>query len=276
MANYTKIVDFAVKDTLPISDPLKIITGTAHNNEYVAIQNAIATKLDSVHTQTEKTSIEQADEFTIADYGSAYSAKRITFANLLAARISGLLNSVKLPASTTANRDSSPAVGYLRYNTDLGQFEGYGSSGWGKVGGGTTGGSTDAAFYENDATITTSYTIGQASLISGATVTIATPGVVTLTGHGFIADSQVFFQTTGALPTGLLVDTGYWVIATGLTANAFQLSLTQGGAAINTSGTQSPTHSCGKLKNATSAGTITTATGVTVTIPTNATWFVGL
>jgi len=141
--------------------------------------------------------------------------------------------------------------------------------------GGTTGGSTDAAFYENDATITTSYTIGQASLISGATVTIATPGVVTLTGHGFIAESQVFFETTGALPTGLLVDTGYWVIATGLTANAFQLSLTQGGAAINTTGTQSGTHSCGKLKNATSAGAMVLATGVTITIPSGATWSIG-
>ena len=146
MANYNKITDFSIKDSLPISDPLKIVRGTDHNNEFLAIQTAVATKTDSTHLQTEKTSIEQADEFTIADSGSAYSAKRITFANLLFARISGLLNSVKLPASTTANRDSSPAVGYLRYNTDLGQFEGYGSSGWGKVGGGTTGGSTDAAF----------------------------------------------------------------------------------------------------------------------------------
>jgi hypothetical protein len=140
---------------------------------------------------------------------------------------------------------------------------------------GAAGGGADKVFYENDATITTSYTIGQAGLISGATVTIATPGVVTLTGHGFIAGSQVFFKTTGALPTGLLVDTGYWVIANGLTANTFQLSLTQGGVAINTTGTQSGTHSCGKLKNATSAGTVTIATGVTVTIPTNATWSIG-
>ena len=181
-----------------------------------------------------------------------------------------------IPARTTVQRDAdTPAVGYFGYNRTTNSFDGYGAAGWAGIGGGTSGGGTDKAFYENDATITAPYTIGQAGLLPGATVTIATPGVVTLTGHGFIADSQVFFETTGALPTGLLVDTGYWVIATGLTTNAFQLSLTQGGAAINTTVTQSGTHSCGKLKNATSAGAITIATGVTITIPSGATWSIG-
>ena len=198
----------------------------------------------------------------------------LTAANIFIGKTSATGSAI-LPASTTANRDGSPVVGYLRYNTNLSQFEGYGSSGWGKVGGGTTGGSTDAAFYENDATITTSYTIGAAGLISGATITNASPAVVTLTGHGFILDSQVFFETTGGLPTGLTVDTGYWVISAGLTANAFELSATQGGAAINTSSAGSGVHSCGKLKNATSAGTQTIATGATVTVPTGATWVIG-
>jgi len=176
-----------------------------------------------------------------------------------------------LPAGTTANRDGSPTTGYLRYNTSLSQFEGYGSSGWGKVGGGTTGGSTDAAFYENDATITTSYTIGQASLISGSTFTNGSANVG-LTGHGFIADSQVFFKTTGTLPTNFTFDNGYWVIATGLTADIFQLSLTQGGAAIVAGSAGTGTHSCGKLKNANSTGTITIVTGASITIPSGATW----
>ena len=183
--------------------------------------------------------------------------------------------SADIPVVTTAQRDTVPSFGRLQANPDLSRIEWWNGSAWTPAGGGATGGGTDAAFCENDATITTPYTLGQASLISGATVTISTPGVVTLTGHGFIADSQVFFETTGALPTGLLVDTGYWVIAAGLTTNAFQLSLTQGGAAINTTGTQSGTHSCGKLKNATSAGTMTIATGVTITIPSGATWVIG-
>lgn len=75
------------------------------------------------------------------------------------------------------------------------------------------------------------------------TISIAAPGVVSYTAHGLQAGAPLKFSTTGLLPTGLLPDTLYYVIAAGLTANAFQLSATKGGAAINTSGTQSGVHS---------------------------------
>jgi hypothetical protein len=75
------------------------------------------------------------------------------------------------------------------------------------------------------------------------TITIATPGVVSLTSHGLVAGSAFSFTTTGALPTGITAGTKYYVIASGLTANAFQFSETVGGSAVNTSGTQSGTHS---------------------------------
>lgn len=75
------------------------------------------------------------------------------------------------------------------------------------------------------------------------TVTIAVPAVFSATGHGLVEDQAVRLKTSGALPTGLAELTTYYVIATGLTANAFRLSATQGGAAINTSGTQSGQHS---------------------------------
>lgn len=74
------------------------------------------------------------------------------------------------------------------------------------------------------------------------TVTIASPAVFTLTGHGLNAGDTVQFTTTGALPTGLSVGTTYYVISTGLTANTFEVSATAGGVAINTSGTQSGVH----------------------------------
>lgn len=76
------------------------------------------------------------------------------------------------------------------------------------------------------------------------TVTIASPGVFTLNAHGFAAGDPVYFTTTGALPTGLSANTIYYVISAGLTANAFQVSLLPGGTAVNTSGTQSGTHTC--------------------------------
>jgi len=74
------------------------------------------------------------------------------------------------------------------------------------------------------------------------TVTIASPGVVTDTAHGLTIGTQVSFTTTGALPTGLLPATNYFIIAAGFTANSYQLALTFNGAAINTSGTQSGVH----------------------------------
>lgn len=75
------------------------------------------------------------------------------------------------------------------------------------------------------------------------TVTIASPAVFTKNGHQLSAGDKVVFATTGALPTGLTAGTTYFVIATGLTSNDFEVAATEGGAAINTSGGQSGTHS---------------------------------
>lgn len=75
-----------------------------------------------------------------------------------------------------------------------------------------------------------------------ATVTIAAPGVFTATSHGYIAGDSVVFTTTGALPTGIVANTVYFVTATSLAANTFTVSATLGGAAITTTGSQSGTH----------------------------------
>lgn len=79
---------------------------------------------------------------------------------------------------------------------------------------------------------------------AAATVTItnASPGVVTWTAHGLPADTEVQFTTTGSLPTGLTAGTSYYVSATGLTADTFQVSATVGGASINTSSAGSGVH----------------------------------
>lgn len=76
------------------------------------------------------------------------------------------------------------------------------------------------------------------------TITIASPGVVTSTGHGYVNDTPVLLTTTGALPTGLTVGTTYYVRNSA--ANTFELSATAGGASINTTGTQSGTHTVKK------------------------------
>ncbi len=73
-------------------------------------------------------------------------------------------------------------------------------------------------------------------------MTVASPAVVTLSSHGLTENDSIQFTTTGALPTGLLPSVTYYVIAAGLTSSEFELSLTLGGVAINTTGTQSGVH----------------------------------
>lgn len=72
------------------------------------------------------------------------------------------------------------------------------------------------------------------------TVTIASPGVVTWTGHGLAANDPISFTTTGALPTGIVAGSTYYL--KNVTADTFELSATPGGASINTSGSQSGVH----------------------------------
>lgn len=83
---------------------------------------------------------------------------------------------------------------------------------------------------------------GATTSLGTVTITIASPGILTLNNHGLLVGDTVTLATTGALPTGLSTSTTYFVISAGLTTNSFELSATAGGSAINTSGTQSGTH----------------------------------
>lgn len=71
-------------------------------------------------------------------------------------------------------------------------------------------------------------------------ISIASPGVVTLPGHNLAVGDTGAFYTTGALPTGLTAGTTYYVRT--ITTDTYTVSATAGGTSINTSGTQSGTH----------------------------------
>lgn len=90
--------------------------------------------------------------------------------------------------------------------------------------------------------IRASYLLKDFAPISGVTVTIASPAVFTANNHGLRVNDAIFLLTSGALPTGLAGGTIYWVASTGLTTNTFSVTATPGGAIVNTSGTQSGTH----------------------------------
>jgi hypothetical protein len=85
------------------------------------------------------------------------------------------------------------------------------------------------------------------------TITIASPGVVTLAAHGLLANDSVVFATTGTLPTGITAGTRYFV-KTVLSSGTFTISGTSGGSVINTSGSQSATQTVvGNVRMATAA-----------------------
>lgn len=95
-------------------------------------------------------------------------------------------DSLIVPAGTTAQRSGTPSTGSIRFNSDLASFEGYTGSQWGSIGGGAVGGGANAAFYENDATVTDDYTItsgknamsaGPITINNGVTVTVPTGSV---------------------------------------------------------------------------------------------------
>lgn len=69
------------------------------------------------------------------------------------------------------------------------------------------------------------------------TLTIASPGVINWVAHGLAASQPIVFSTSGALPTGLVAGTTYYVKSP--VADSFNVSATPGGAAINFTGSQS-------------------------------------
>ena len=89
--------------------------------------------------------------------------------------------SAGIPSGTEAERDGSPAAGYLRFNSDATSFEGYNGTDWGSIG----GGATEDAIYENSDTIAVNITIGSTrrgmstgpiSVADGVTVTVNAGG----------------------------------------------------------------------------------------------------
>lgn len=162
---------------------------------------------------------------------------------------------------TASSAASSNAVGggtvYAVYQINVGPsysipLTGWGSGAWGFGSWGYSASSTDALRIWNQNNFGQDLIYGprgaplyywsaSVGLIpSAVTISIASPAVVTSILN--LADqTPIQFQTTGALPTGLTVGTTYYVSY--LTPTTFNLSLTPGGAAINTSGTQSGTTS---------------------------------
>jgi hypothetical protein len=88
-------------------------------------------------------------------------------------------DAIRVAAGTTAERPTG-AAGMIRYNSTLGQFEGYGVA-WGTIGGGAKGAGSDQVFFENDQSVTTSYTLTTSkNAVTAGPITINSGVVVTI------------------------------------------------------------------------------------------------
>lgn len=89
--------------------------------------------------------------------------------------------------------------------------------------------------------------VGRLRSSSTVSISVGSPAVVTWNSHGLPAGYPLTFSSSGALPTGITANTvTYTVMAAGMTANSFRITLIPGdnpnASAVNTSGTQSGTH----------------------------------
>ena len=91
----------------------------------------------------------------------------------------------------------------------------------------------------------TSYVNAQAGILwytGTCTISNASPAVVSRTAHGLFPGAGVTFRTTGTLPNPLEENKAYYLISAGFGSNSFEIALTPGGAAINTTTAGSGTH----------------------------------
>ena len=113
----------------------------------------------------------------------------------------------------------------------------------------TFAGTVDRLYLLNN----TDFTWKPVSKVATVTISSASPGVVTLASHGFVANDPVVFSNTGgALPAAITAGAVYYV-KTVLNANTFTISATPGGTAINTASTGTGTHSVTTLYSSLSA-----------------------
>jgi hypothetical protein len=171
---------------------------------------------------------------------------------------------VTLPVGTTAQQAGS--TGTIRFNSSLTRYEGYNGSSWGSLGGsGATGGGNNLAFYENDITVTNSYTITAGkNAMSAGPITVATPfsGTATLTNGSGSAGNilNVATVTAGALYIGNVI-TG-----SGVPSNTIISSFGTGSGGV---GTYIVSTSSGYI----AAPTSMTST-IVVTVPSGSKWTV--
>jgi hypothetical protein len=125
--------------------------------------------------------------------------------------IGSATDAIHVPVGTTAQRPTSPAAGYFRYNTTTGGFEGY-TDAWGAIAGSGSGGGTAPAVdtMTGDGSDTT-LTLTSAPVNENATV-VTIDGVVQHKDTYSVSSNTLTFSE--APPSGSAVECITWVNTT--------------------------------------------------------------
>jgi hypothetical protein len=158
-------------------DIVEVITNTAFSSADQYTKQEIDSKVSTAITNLKGgvgTALDTLNELANALNDDADFSSTVT--NSLATKVAktSSTGSAQVPVGTEAQRDGTPSAGYFRFNSDTDQFEGYNGTAWGAVGGGATGGANNPVFYENDQTVSVSYSItsGKNAMTAGP-ITIA-------------------------------------------------------------------------------------------------------
>ena len=199
------------------------------------------------------------DFVTISYAGSAPTVGGVTVAagqyQIISASTNTYTISVTGTASSNATGPGSSTTAYFIYQINVGPTVvsasvGWGSGGWGTFGWGRNANSTDSIRIWNQTNWGENLLFGPrggglyywnaAFGLTPSIVNISTASPAVVTSTIIVATGTSFtFSTSGALPTGLIPGTIYYAIAS--TGTSFNVSLTAGGAAINTTGSGSGT-----------------------------------
>ena len=225
------------------------------------------TPIRTTHTLTNPfTTVNASNIVTVLDAADSYrNEDYVTFTGATAVggltlngeyqitHISGATSYTIVAASPATSSATGGGTVYASYQVSTGPayavpLSGWGAGYWGSGTWGTSSNTTEAIRIWNADNFGQDLLYGPRGLPlyywnatignipSTVSITIASPAVVTAALN--LADNTAIqFQTTGALPTGLIVGTTYYTKY--LSPTSFNLALTPGGAAINTTGTQS-------------------------------------
>lgn len=159
--------------------------------------------------------------------------------------MSGELRAWRKPMKITANIADGCLSLYRLYGSGAGQWLSWPTDV--DVVGSPLSDATDYRIYYTGDTTPRKTNYAMATGAVAVSISIATPGVVTWVNHGKAAGQQVIFA--GSVPTGLTAGIKYYVSATGLAADTFQVSAIPGGTSIATSGTSSGVTMVGPFPN---------------------------